>query len=307
MAKFREFYVQAGAGSNFLASKCLWANTLDGNTKVFDENILTNEYYYHREKVNDISLSAETYIYDPFKSKDLEHKTKEIRPTLIDISLFINSIDFDEHNSSNRSQVILNVLDLWKKDWSMYTTSFFNFRYFIQTELSEEIKDLMRLAEDYFAQCREYYYNMCEKNDYDSFVISHQHPHYTISPRLITPLNFETLSMKIDPEIDIFIEALQDIKHSHRQAKDNYTMLNVATDDLFLNRSVKLSDDKVSYRKIFFENNEDEIRKMYDFFDNEDYFDENKVQIMSEFRQYHDKNMSVIQKFIPNLYSKLNG
>ena len=77
--------------------------------------------------------------------------------------------------------------------------------------------------------------------------------------------------------------------------------------DLFSNMSVSLSDDKVSYRKIFFENNEDEIRKMYDFFDNEDYFDKNKVQIMSEFREYHDKNMSVIQKFAPTLYEKING
>ena len=303
MAEFREFYVQGGAGSNFLASKCLWAETLDESKKVFDEDILTNEYYYHREKVDDKSI-LDTF-HNIIPNEDLEYKTKEIRTTLIDISLFINDIDFDEHNAVNRSEVILNVLDLWKKDWSMYTQSFFNFRYFIQSELPEEIKDLMRQAEDYFAQCREYYYNVCEKNDYDSFIISHKHPYNTVSPRLITPSNFETLAMKIDPEVDIFIEALQDIKHSHRRIKDDYVMLSGETDDLFLNRSVKFSDDSVSYRKIFFENDEDEVMKMYDFFDNKDYFQENKMDIMSEFRQYHVKNMSVIQKFAPNLYEQL--
>jgi hypothetical protein len=111
--------------------------------------------------------------------------------------------------------------------------------------------------------------------------------------------------MKIDPEVDIFIEALQDIKHSHRRVKDDYTMLYVPTDDLFLNRSVKFSDAYVSYRKIFFKNNEDEIRKMYDFFDNEDYFDKNRAKIMKEFKEYHDANMAVIQKFIPHLYKQL--
>ena len=307
MAEFREFSVPGGAGSNFLASKCLWAETLDESKKVADKDNSTNEYYYHREKVDDKLIFDRLEKFGPFItfSEDLEYKAKEIRPVLIDISLFINSIDFDKHTSSDRSEVILNVLDLWKKDWSMYTNSFFNFRYFTQTELPEEIKDLITQAQDYFAQCREYYYNVCEKNNYDSFIISHRHPYNTISPRLIVPQNFKTLAMKIDPKIDMLIAALQDIKHPHRQIQDNYTMQVLPADDLFLNRSVKLSDDYVSYREVFFENNEDEIRKMYDFFNNEDYFDENRVQIMSEFRQYHDDNMSIVQKFIPKLYKQL--
>ena len=79
------------------------------------------------------------------------------------------------------------------------------------------------------------------------------------------------------------------------------------SENLYVNRNVKLSDSSVSFRKIYFENNIEEVRKMYDFFDNEDYFDKNRVQIMSEFRQYHDDNMKLVKKLIPKLYEKING
>jgi len=45
--------------------------------------------------------------------------------------------------------------------------------------------------------------------------------------------------------------------------------------------------------------------KIYDFFDNKDYFEENKTNIMKEFKEYHGNNMAVIQKFIPKLYKQL--
>jgi hypothetical protein len=111
--------------------------------------------------------------------------------------------------------------------------------------------------------------------------------------------------MELDVEADMFCAGLQDLKSSNGKSIDEIELKFEQMNDLFSNMSVSLSDDKVSYRKIFFENNEDEIRKMYDFFDNEEYFEENKTNIMSEFREYHDKNMSVIQKFAPGLYNQL--
>ena len=53
-AKFREFYVSAGAGSNFLASKCLWANDIE-NARFADgskgHSIPSNEFFFPRVKI----------------------------------------------------------------------------------------------------------------------------------------------------------------------------------------------------------------------------------------------------------------
>ena len=48
MAKFREFYVQAGAGSNFLASKCLWADKVN-DLEITPDGV--NEYICARERI----------------------------------------------------------------------------------------------------------------------------------------------------------------------------------------------------------------------------------------------------------------
>jgi hypothetical protein len=110
-----------------------------------------------------------------------------------------------------------------------------------------------------------------------------------------------TMAMELDAEMSIYNNGLIDIKMNEITTEKDFNLLI----DKNINKSVAISNKKVSFRKIYFENDEDEIRKMYHFFDNEEYFDENRVQIMSEFRQYHDDNMSVIQKFIPKFYNQL--
>tara|TARA_B100000809_G_scaffold237433_1_gene257271 strand:- start:296 stop:634 length:339 start_codon:yes stop_codon:yes gene_type:complete len=109
------------------------------------------------------------------------------------------------------------------------------------------------------------------------------------------------MAIELDVEMSIYNNVLIDIKMNERKRFQYYDL----REDKDINKSVAISNKKVSYRKIFFENDEDEIRKMYHFFDNEEYFDENRVQIMSEFRQYHDDNMLVIQRLAPNLYEQL--
>ena len=148
--------------------------------------------------------------------------------------------------------------------------------------------------------------------DWSSFIITHINPYDTISSRLKLPENFKSLAMELDEEMVMLTGLFSSLKkmddwlsNEMIRTMDNIPPITDYGQDKWINNSVKFADDSVSYRKIFIENNEDEIRKMYDFFDNEDYFDKNKVQIMSEFREYHDKNMSVIQKFAPGLYNQL--
>ena len=84
-----------------------------------------------------------------------------------------------------------------------------------------------------------------------------------------------------------------------------FISLNVSNNELFINRSVEFTDDNVSYRKIFFENDENEVMKICNFFDNEEYFQQNKVQIMKDFKEYHDTNMTLIKKHLPDLYERI--
>ena len=166
--------------------------------------------------------------------------------------------------------------------------------------------DLIKQIENYFIRCREYYFEVCESMNWNSSIISHLHPHIAISSQLNLPKNFKSLAMELDVEADMFCAGLQDLKSNNGKSIDEIELKFEQMDDLFANMSVSLSDDKVSYRKIFFENNEDEIRKMYDFFDNEDYFDKNRVQIVSEFRQYHKDNMRLVEEMAPKLYEQIN-
>ena len=54
-------------------------------------------------------------------------------------------------------------------------------------------------------------------------------------------------------------------------------------------------DNFVDYRKIFFDNNFYEIKKMYDFFHNGDYFNNNQKEILTQFKEYNDKNVDLIK------------
>ena len=323
MAEFREFYVQVGAGSNFLAGKCLWphitddAQILDGN-----HNSLVNEFSFDREQINKvwngIKRIPQEYKYD---DEDLISESKRILPTLMELREFIyevgdNEFDIIKHDIDYIDTVIAEIKtnDFWKVDWSMCTPYFW--KYNGSNLVTDTRADtLLQEAKDYFVKCREYYFKICEQNNWNSSIITHQHPHIAISSQLKLPTTFKSLAMEIDAEMDFYIKHLVSIKVIYSlkrlQGKEYFKnqkidkTLHEKIEDLYVNRSGKLCDDTVSYRKIFFENNTDEIRKMYNFFDNEDYFDENKTIIMREFKEYNDNNIAVLKRYMPNVYEKI--
>ena len=53
----------------------------------------------------------------------------------------------------------------------------------------------------------------------------------------------------------------------------------------------------VCYRKLFFDNDEDEIRRLYAFFGSQQHFDQNQDKIMKEFREYHAFNQRVLDEY----------
>ena len=312
-AKFREFYVPAGAGSNFLASKCLWAGKFNASNCI-PQDFNRNEFFVYREKVNNrwnnISESELEGIPLICDDKDLISHTKRMSPILIELNKIITIKTEKDSNSRNRDTIIENG-DIWKraepveymlfKDQihpSMYSTG----------KIPESVIEMISQAEDYFVKCREYYFKVCEQNDWNSFSISHTHPFISISSQLKLPENFKSLAMTLDSDTYMFIAALWGIK-----GEDFYRKFNVLEDAHFSNREIerifgpdiKLCDDTVSYRKIFFENDSDEIRKTYEFFDNEDYFDENKTNILQEFQKYHNDNMAVLKQYAPDVFEEI--
>jgi hypothetical protein len=189
---------------------------------------------------------------------------------------------------------------LWKEDWSIYTHEFFEFRQdkpdvhivLTATDLSE-FNHLVTMAEDYFAKCREYYFKVCEQNEYDSFIITHNDPCDVISPRIQLPIDFRRLVMDVN-DIEVY-----DIISKLNEIKTGFTLIDISSINIYI------GDNTVSYRKIFLENDENEVMKMYDFFDNKEYFERNTTQIMKEFREYHDNNMKVIKNHMSDLYERI--
>jgi len=344
MAKFREFYVPAGAGSNFLAKQCLWCENPD---EWRPQDTSQNEFFIARVKSDaqvmsygirnsDIKSVFETLsktLISPAKYYDCPDKSilsesKRIKRILIELDKFIcdfyQSKETENLNKGgddglfakdDRKIVIDHCDHLWREDFSVWTHSFFHLfesEHFHDNDVSGPVLEQIREVEDYFAKCREYYYDECERNNWDMFQIVHAHPFNSTSPRLKFPSNINTMAMEVDAEMTMYNNALIDIK-MHEYTEDNYEVMvdengqPINPEKLYVNINVKFSNQKVSFRKIYFENDEHEIRRIYDFFDNEDYFDKNRVQIMSEFRQYHDDNMKLVQKLTPKLYENING
>mgnify|MGYP003648164375 CR=1 FL=1 len=320
MSEFREFYIQAGAGSNFLASKCLWSELHD-TKQHSNPDTSTNEFYFNREKTPlkfHVDHDNRHECYDDAMLSD----AKRVKLILIELDKWMTAFDetiqptlpADDNSamwrSKNRNTVINNINELWRKDWTMYFSAFYQFNAIPESAIPSHIKDMVTSARDYFAKSREYYYKVCERNEYNSFLISHNHPYLSISPRLKSPTNFKTLGMVLDPIIEMMCRGLQDIKSNNIERDDYEIYLTEKSripsiNDMFVNKGLKWCDDRVSYRKIFFDNDLGSIRKLYDFFNNEDYFDKNRVQIMKEFKEYHNNNMKVLKELTPTLYKQL--
>ena len=104
MADFREFYVQSGAGSNFLATKCLWAGD-DTKHYLYDNNESTNEFSCRREKLNPLPKDNHTswLLHYECDDENLISSAKRIKPILIELDMFIgnNHTSFENETRGN--------------------------------------------------------------------------------------------------------------------------------------------------------------------------------------------------------------
>ena len=334
MAKFREFYVPAGAGSNFLASKCLWANHIENADFIGGfkgHSTSSNEFFFSRVKIGKELKNKKFIDLMVCDDENLLSETIKIKSILIELDEFALSLFPKNHlNSilgpgisnmhySQRQQIISNIDIIWKDDWTMIYHSFWDWAIWGELsgnkiEVPNSVLNKIHQAQKYFVQCREYYYSVCDRNNWNVEKISHHHLYDEI-PGIKLPENFKSLAMYLDEQTAEFVRIIFEIKHgngrSERIRDTEYLISNKTLTDETVRKLpsigyaprtadneakilASISND-VSYRKIFFENDENEIRTMYEFFNNGDYFDKNKTIIMKEFKEYHQRNMELIK------------
>lgn len=296
MTSFREFYTQPGAASNFIAGKCLWteqAEVQHGQDTEID--VPTNEFYFQREKLwnSDEVHSTGNFgikLFDLFDPPiEIVVETKIIKPLLIELHEYMDDGDVQ------RPIVIENIEHLWKGDWSMHTFGCFD-TLFTESSLDDErYLYLKTRIQNYLAMCREYYFKLCEENNLNSYIITHWSPNETYSPRLKLPRDFKSLGMELDEKTYLITQRLNQIKSTDTDDRE------INRDGIpyllkLANRCLDFCDETVSYRKIFLDNDGDEIRKMYVFFGNEKHFDMNRSTIEKEFKEYNDNNIAVLEK-----------
>jgi hypothetical protein len=101
----------------------------------------------------------------------------------------------------------------------------------------------------------------------------------------------KTMAIEVDSVTDVYVRLLADMKGDELQEPSFYE----TSHEDWHNKSARLSDETISYRKIFFDNDENEIKRLYTFFDNLEYFEENRTNITKVFREYHNSNIQTLK------------
>ena len=314
MAEIRDFYVPVGASSNFLARMCLWAG--DGNSQTANHNVhkekrnnTVNEYFVERNRITGDTFTDFEIVNEEYH---LVKETDEILPLLKELDAQIDlrkkthpHLWFSEFNSDLRKDIINNsIYHFWKFPATFKHQSFLcqfdGTNNFPSNETSLEVREIVTKVQDYFTVCREFYFKFILDNGWSADAITHI-PQSILMSNLKFPSRFKTLSMKTDKASFLFITALGMIKGS---GIDENKLIKIKNTD-FIERGdfneftqIKIdtnSGDFVDYGKVFFDNNFYEIKKMYDFFDNGDYFNNNQKEILTEFKKYNDDNVNLIK------------
>lgn len=315
MPEIRDFYVPVGAASNFLARMCLWAenaNSVMANHGIHEEKRenIVNEYFVERNRITGDTINTDFEIVND--EYHLVKETDEILPLLKQLDAHIDlrkkthpHIWFSEFNSEMRKDIINNsIYHFWKLPATFKHQAFlcqFDGPCNLPDEkTSLEVREILSKVQDYFTTCREFYFKYILDNGWSSDTITHIPPSI-LMPNLKFPNSFKTLSMKTDNTSLLFVTALDMIKGNGID-EDKLMMMKKPEDinnieDFSEITAIKIDTNSnfVDYRRIFFDNNFYEIKKMYDFFDNGDYFNNNQKEILAQFKEYNDSNVNLIK------------
>jgi hypothetical protein len=99
------------------------------------------------------------------------------------------------------------------------------------------------------------------------------------------PDNYKNMLVTVDDELAIIMSKVLAIKHGDTH---NGRDISPLSDDI-TNRA----DEVVDYRRLFVDNDRDEIKRLYDFFDYQHYFDMHENDIIKDFKEYHQRNINL--------------
>tara|TARA_R110002074_G_scaffold219366_1_gene390018 strand:- start:1059 stop:1970 length:912 start_codon:yes stop_codon:yes gene_type:complete len=299
MNQFRELYYQRGAGGHFLASKCLW----NGYS---EDKLNKNEYHapmYKTIKSDGTFDATGPIALNPFLEKEFRNIKTETKKVL---SVIESSMNEPVTGIKERNRIFLELKKFYDNGCNDFLTlidGLFNgvksFKYLEQPRPSE-----WEVIEEYFRHCKNNWYRTFETNNWSLHSITHEHPHSFVSSKLNTPHNMKTMAFEVDSVTDVYVRLLADMKGGILEEPSYYEK----SQEKYTNMSARLSDETVSYRKVFFDNDENEIKRLYAFFNNLGYFEENKTDIIRDFKEYHTANIQTLESqsvFVPKVVHAL--
>tara|TARA_B100000767_G_scaffold121302_1_gene115655 strand:- start:1457 stop:2317 length:861 start_codon:yes stop_codon:yes gene_type:complete len=282
MSQFRELYYQRGAGGHFLASKCL-----------------RNGYSEDKPMYKTTGPVA----LEPFLKKEFLNIKTETNKVL---SVIESSMNEPVTGIKERNRIFLELKKFYDdgcNDYLSVIDGLFNgvksFKYLEQPRPSE-----WEVIEEYFRHCKNNWYRMFVSNNWSLHSITHEHPHAFVSSKLNMPYSMKTMAFEVDAVTDVYVRLLADMKDGTLEEPSWYEK----SHEEYNNKSARLSDETVSYRKVFFDNDENEIKRLYTFFNNLEYFEENKTDIIKDFKEYHTSNIQTLESqsvFVPKVVHAL--
>ena len=260
MIKF--FYVPPFAGSNFLAKHLLWDNNPPigvgnpPNKSLQNYNANDNEYRIERDKLEQVSnYSREMCLMYLLGKKDI----------------------LEEKTKSIADED--NVKSIFE---GFYQLPFWDFPMFIHK--------CMRLNDpwitNFFKQCMKLFIKTYKKENAKCYRITHYH-----FSRYIPDFEFgdycSHLNVTLDDKAKDLCAKLSRFKHIKSDSFHPSALQCDAT--------INNVPNTVDYSKLFFDLDEEELYKLFDFFDKTLYFENNKDLIIEDFRNYTKKNFELVE------------
>lgn len=328
MISIVQFSSKAGAASNYIAKQCMWAGVVDKRIDR-EPNKKVNEYIIPRTKIGNHFENRHELWKMKCDDEELLQKTRAIKPKLMELHYWCkdnkpetllnsaNAKEIAQRMEHNRRQVIEKLDIMWKDEWCMAYSAFWNWEDWGRLSgksvvLSEYVLDLIEDVQQYFVDCKLYYWKVCEQKGWNILSISHQHT-YVETPGLILPDNFVHGYLRCDIASSKYIDTLLEIKRGVTVTSEYLNK--ILSSDIDKDHdptwgvskwTEELSHEIFDYRKIFIDNDSNEIQRLYDFFLNLEYFEEHKERILQEFFDYNDKNMKLMKSLALPMYEEVN-
>lgn len=286
----RHMYVLPGAGGNFIALHCLWRNqiNLGGiNTEInrFDVPRQYSTLWDFNNKKSSYHELVFASMYPELK------KHYDVWNTMVEfpngnnrrfaLSQFFRLL--------HQNRVSPGAYEVLTKDYFWLPIFDYSIYYGISAGRSEEL--------DYYCK---YLMDMCwethKSQGKDLISIIHYHPEQCFE-EYNYPSGVETLGVSIN-DCEEFITDLMAIKSNVQDENSlNHPPEGIrhAIDNCTVNE--ERSDINLEYKKIFFDNDIDEMRELYKFCGNEDFFDTNKKDILGWFKTYNRDNQKIVNEF----------